>query len=119
VLHSNLGGTYIPSARDTEGVVGTLRSYTLGQSAIWLTAQTFNVMLEASWTRAWADQRDGAAVQEDVLLLSPGFRAAINMPSGLQIVPGLSFPFGVGPSRGERGVFFYLSFEHAFAKTDQ
>jgi hypothetical protein len=118
VLHSNVGGTYIPSARDTEGVVGAIRSYTLGQSAIWLTTQAFNVMLEASWTRFRAEQRVGKALEEDELLLSPGFRAAINMPSGLQIVPGLSFPFGVGPSRGERSVFFYLSFEHAFAKTD-
>jgi hypothetical protein len=116
VLHSNAGGTYIPSARDADGVVGAIRSYTLGQSAIWLTRQTFNVMLEASWTRAWAGQRVGAALREDELLLSPGFRAAINLPSGLQIVPGLSLPFDVSSS--ERSVFFYLSFEHAFAKTD-
>jgi hypothetical protein len=30
----------------------------------------------------------------------------------LQIVPGIAFPFGVGPNRGERSVALYLSLEH-------
>ena len=118
VVHSNIGGTYTPSARDVQGVVGTVRSYTLGQSAIWLAQPTFNVMLEATFTRSTAEQRGGGTAQDDVFLISPGVRGALNMPSGLQIVPGIAFPIGVGPSRGDRSVFFYLSFEHAFAKTD-
>ena len=48
--------------------------------------------------------------------MSPGVRAAFDLPSGLQIVPGVAVPFGVGPSDGERGVFVYLSFEHPFRK---
>jgi len=35
---------------------------------------------------------------------------------GLQIVPGVAFPMGVGPSRHEKSVFLYLSFEHPFKK---
>ena len=31
-----------------------------------------------------------------------------------EIVPGLAVPIGIGPSRGDRQVFFYLSFEHPF-----
>ena len=27
------------------------------------------------------------------------------------IVPGVAFPFGVGPSAGQKSVFLYLSFE--------
>ncbi|HZK78257.1 MAG TPA: hypothetical protein VFC35_05065 [Gemmatimonadaceae bacterium] len=46
--------------------------------------------------------------------ISPGVRAAFNFASGLQIVPGIAFPIGVGPSSGERGAFIYLSFEHPF-----
>jgi hypothetical protein len=34
--------------------------------------------------------------------------------SGLQIAPGVAVPIGVGPSRGERSLFVYLSFEHPF-----
>ncbi len=32
----------------------------------------------------------------------------------LQIVPGFAVPIGVGPSSGDRGMFFYLSFEQPF-----
>lgn len=37
---------------------------------------------------------------------------AINLKSGLQIVPGLSVPIGIGPSEEEYGGLLYLSFEH-------
>jgi hypothetical protein len=50
------------------------------------------------------------------LFLNPGVRWAYNFKSGLQIVPGVSFPIGVGPSSGQRSAFFYLSFEHPFKK---
>jgi len=46
------------------------------------------------------------------LLISPGVRWAYNFKSGLQIVPGVAVPLGVGPSSGERGLILYLSFEH-------
>jgi len=38
-------------------------------------------------------------------------RWAYDFPSGLPVVPGVAFPFGVGPSRGQKNVFLYLSFE--------
>jgi hypothetical protein len=46
------------------------------------------------------------------MLLNPGVRFAINRPSGLQIVPGIAYTIGVGPSNGRRAIFLYLSFEH-------
>jgi len=49
-------------------------------------------------------------------LLSPGIRWAHNFKNGLQIVPGIGVPLGVGPSAGEKAVFLYLSFEHPFRK---
>lgn len=61
----------------------------------------------------------GRKEREHELLLNPGVRFAIDLPGGLQIVPGLAVPFGVGPSRGERGVFLYLSFEHSFRKKSE
>jgi hypothetical protein len=36
----------------------------------------------------------------------------MNFESGLQVVPGIGVPIGVGPSGGEYGVFLYLSLEH-------
>jgi hypothetical protein len=50
------------------------------------------------------------------LFLSPGIRWAYNFKNGLQIVPGIGVPIGIGPSLGEKGVFLYLSFEHPFRK---
>lgn len=56
----------------------------------------------------------GGVERKNWFLINPGIRFAIDFESGLQIVPGLSFPLGVGPSAGEYGVFLYLSFEHPF-----
>ena len=39
-------------------------------------------------------------------------RWAHNLKSGLQIVPGIAVPIGIGPSSGDTGVLLYLSFEH-------
>jgi hypothetical protein len=37
--------------------------------------------------------------------------------SGIQIVPGISFPIGVGPAnRGEEGFLLYLSIEHPYRR---
>jgi len=38
----------------------------------------------------------------NTLLLSPGVRWAHNFKNGLQIVPGIAMPIGVGPSAGEK-----------------
>ncbi len=40
-----------------------------------------------------------------------GLRASDN-----EKVRGAAFPVGVGPGKGERGILFYLSFEHSFKK---
>jgi hypothetical protein len=49
-----------------------------------------------------------------VLYVSPGIRWAHNFKSGLQIVPGIAMPVGVGSSAGERGLILYVSFESPF-----
>ena len=116
VAHSNAGVTYTPRARDTFGNTAAVRGYALGQSIIWLAHPNVNLMLESIWgvTQEVTGPRQTARTTE--FLLSPGVRTAINLRSGLQIVPGLAFPFGIGSSRGERSVFAYLSFEHPFAR---
>lgn len=50
------------------------------------------------------------------MFVSPGVRWAHDFDSGLQIVPGIAVPLGLGPSHADRAVFFYLSFEHPFRR---
>jgi hypothetical protein len=92
VTHGNAGWTATSGADE----------YGLGASLVWLARPTFNVLIEAVWT--------------DALVVNPGIRWAHNFASGLQIVPGIAFPIGVGTARGETGVFVYLSFEHRFKR---
>lgn len=116
VAHSNAGASYTPRARDTFGNTAATRAYALGQSVIWLAHPRLNLMLESIWSSMEEVTGPRQTERATELLLSPGIRTAINLRSGLQIVPGLAFPFGIGSSRGERGVFAYLSFEHPFAR---
>ena len=116
VAHSNAGMTYTPRARDPLGNTAAVRSYNLGQSVIWLLHPKLNLMLESTWTSTGEVTGPRQSERSSELLLSPGLRAAIDFSSGLQIVPGLAFPFGIGGSRGERAVFAYVSFEHPFTR---
>ncbi len=113
VTHVNVGGTYVPSARDVGGEKGASTTFAAGESFIWLAHPNFNVMLEALYTTTEIALPAGAQ-RTETFTINPGLRGAINFASGLQIVPGLAVPIGVGPSKGERGLFFYLSFEHPF-----
>lgn len=91
------------------GVAGVAQTtvYNLGASMIWMARSTFNLMLEV----AWSDQ-NGAGGESFVV--NPGIRWAHNFRSGLQVVPGIAFPVGIGSSAGERSALVYLSFEHRY-----
>jgi hypothetical protein len=104
--HSNAGMTWT-STREPDSRTETLN---LGQSFIWALRSNVHLMLEASWTRS--RPAGGTGGSESTAQVSPGVRWAYNMPGGLQIVPGIAVPIGVGPSAGQRSVFAYLSFEH-------
>ena len=116
VAHSNVGATQTSNAKNTDGDKATTQDLAFGQSFIWLINTRFNVMLEYVHTRSqMVIGKDQTQVQT-ATYLSPGIRWAYNFPSGLQIVPGIAVPFGVGASRGEKAIFLYLSFEHPFTK---
>jgi hypothetical protein len=114
VAHSNAGLTMTASARSPRGDKAWTTGVNLGQSLIWLTAPNLNLMLEVAWTRDQDVVGPDRTEARRSFYLSPAVRGAIDFPSGLQIVPGLAVPIGVGPSRGDRGIFLYLSFEHPF-----
>jgi hypothetical protein len=114
VTHWNLGTTIVPHAKNSVGDAAAAYGYNFGQSFVWLARPRCNVLLETVFIRA---QRVTAPDQTEwgsVLLLSPGIRWAYNFKNGLQIVPGIAAPLGVGPSSGEKGIFLYLSFEHPY-----
>jgi hypothetical protein len=112
VTHWNAGFTVIPSSANSAGDHAFASGYNLGQSIVWLARPRLNAMLETSWTTSQAVVGTNRTQDSHTLLLNPGIRWAFNLKSGMQIVPGIAVPVGVGPSAGERGLFVYLSVEH-------
>lgn len=117
VTHWNAGATITPRARNAAGDRATTRAFNAGASLIWLVRPTLNFMFELAWSRAESVVGSGQRMATDGLLFAPGLRSAINFSSGLQIVPGFAVPIGLGPSRGDRAILLYLSFEHPFAES--
>ena len=112
VTHWNAGATYIPDAKGPSGMRRDKTGFNYGASLIYLVSENFNLLVEAAGTSLDSIQGDGLVKREDSLFINPGLRFAMNHESGLQIVPGVGVPIGVGPSQGEYGVFLYLSLEH-------
>jgi hypothetical protein len=116
VTHWDVGASVTPRARNPLGARATAGNFLAGGSAIWIARPTFNVMLEALYQSAQEVAGEDETDRSSSVTISPGIRWAYNLPSGLQIVPGIAVPLGVGPSSGERSIFLYLSFEHPFTK---
>lgn len=116
VMHWNAGGTFTPGAKNTLGQKAFTRGYNLGHSAVWLAHPRFNVLMETAWNSYESVIGRKQTEKSYSLILNPGVRWSHNLKNALQIVPGVAVPLGIGPSKGSRGVFFYLSFEHAFKK---
>ena len=112
VTHWNLGVTYIPDARGPGGIHRDKTGFNYGASLVFLPSENFNLLVEAVGTSADAFIEEGLFSREKSFLINPGFRFAVDFQSGLQVVPGLGVPIGIGPSSGEYGVFLYLSLEH-------
>jgi len=116
VTHFNLGASGIPSARNTAGDRAGIFEWSASQSTILTSSSLIQPMLEIVYSRGSEVVAEDRTETAENFLVAPGLRAAINLKSGLQIVPGVSVPLGVGPSGGERGFFLYLSFEHSFKR---
>lgn len=112
VTHWNLGATLTPNLASGTGRVTAL-SFNYGMSVIWLVAEKFNLMVEFAGAANEKADGSGGISRENTFFVNPGARFAIDFDSGLQIVPGLALPIGVGPSAPQYGVFGYLSFEHS------
>jgi hypothetical protein len=116
VTHYNLGVTYTPNGKNEDGSKFDLITYNYGLSIILLLKKNFNFMIEAVGYSAYKKANNTRTQILNGFLISPGLRYAINFKSGLQIVPGLALPIGLGSSKEASGFFAYLSFEHPLWK---
>ena len=112
VTHWNAGTTNTPGSKEPGGARVETIGYNLGASAVWLVSENFNLLTEVVWNSFQLVRTDGSKNNSETCFINPGMRFALNYKSGLQVVPGLAFPIGVGESKSEYGIFFYLSFEH-------
>jgi hypothetical protein len=117
ITHWNAGMTVFPGVRGTDAngrpMRRTLPWYNAAASIIWLAAPAWNLMLEAT-ANSTADLDAGGGVERSTeIIVSPGFRFAINLQS-LQIVPGIALPLSFVDGERRVGAFLYLSFEHPY-----
>ena len=125
-LNFNAGGALFPDVNDRD-----LWNYNLGGSVIYAVSRDFNLMLEAVafWEQDVADPAESLAAPPTTndlarridrtltALFSPGARYAFNLPNDLQIVVGAAAPIGLTSDSPDWGLFFYLSFEHPFVRS--
>jgi hypothetical protein len=116
VSHWNAGATFFPRAQDPSGDRAAVAGYNFGQSFVWLAHARFNVLVETVFANSQTVVGRDRTEWSNSLFLSPGVRWSYNFRNGLQIVPGIGVPIGVGPSEGEKAILLYLSFEHPFRK---
>jgi hypothetical protein len=116
VSHWNAGATFVPRAQDATRDRAFSAGYNFGQSLVWLAKPRFNVLVETVYSASEQVVAPDKTEWTRFMYLNPGIRWAYNFKNGLQIVPGIAVPIGIGPSIGEKGLFFYLSFEHPFRK---
>ena len=114
--HWNAGAQYTPNAEGLTGQRADTLGYFLGGSMVYAASRNAHLLVEALWASTESVLSGGQTDREDSFYISPGARFAINCKSGLQIVPGIAVPIGVGPSSGDVGVLGYLSLEFPFRK---
>lgn len=112
----NAGTTYVPRARNpTDDAAATL-DVNLGASGIWSPSSRADLLVETVWLTGEEVTGPGTTRRREEAYVNLGVRWAFNLRGGMQIVPGLAYTIGLGPSRGEEALFIYLSVEHPFRR---
>lgn len=99
------------NAGATLGTGETTLDLNLGASLVWRLLPKVNLLLETLWL---SEDPPGGGGREEQAFLAPGIRWAHDFAGGLQLVPGVAYTVGLGPSAGDHGLFLYLSAEHPF-----
>jgi hypothetical protein len=92
VSHTNVGSTFVHTARSADGFRAGTVGVSYGQSLVVLAHPRFNVMLEAVGGRFQSVAGPDRTEWNEQLYLSPGVRWAYNFENGLQVVPGIAVP---------------------------
>ncbi|MCI0348616.1 MAG: hypothetical protein L0Z53_04250 [Acidobacteriales bacterium] len=119
VTHWNVGTFIVPSTKNEFGDKAATYGYNFGQSFVWNLRPRVNLLLETVFVSDEDVIAPNNTQRENHIFLNPAIRWAYNLTSGMQIVPGIGVPIGVGPSRGEKGIFLYLSIEHPYRKINK
>jgi hypothetical protein len=115
--HVNAAVTLTPASESPAGSRATALDLGAGASLVWLVAPWVNLLVEGIWARTEEVVGAGVTAGRDEAFLNPGLRFAWNLPGGQQLVPGIAWTIGVGPSAGaESRLLVYLSFEHSFRR---
>ena len=114
--HFNVGLTGYPGASGAGRIGTTARAARVGGSLIVDLSPKINLLVETLFESRRVVSGFGATVVAESWVVNPGVRWAFDFASGLQIVPGVAYTIGAGPSKGEDGLFLYLSFEYSFKK---
>ncbi|MGZ4816395.1 MAG: hypothetical protein ACXVZV_13350 [Terriglobales bacterium] len=112
VTHWNAGLTWVPSAQNAAHEKAAVVNPMVGQSTVFLASPRVNLLCEWVWSSNGMVTGPGTTARSQSLYVNPGVRWAYNFATGLQIVPGVGVPVGSGSSAGQKGMIFYLSFEH-------
>lgn len=116
VASGSLGVSYTPSARNPQGDEADVAGYELGGSLIWMAHPRFGLIAGAVWESGQEVDGAGETSRSNHLLVAPGLRATVDLVPGLQLVPGILVPIGLGPSGGARSISLFLSVEHPFRR---
>jgi hypothetical protein len=112
----NAGLTWIPRARNARDQMARTTAINLGASVIWALHPRVNLLFEGVWSRGQEVVGEARTTTRSEAWINPGVRWSFNGKSGWQIVPGIAYTVGLGPSRGEEALFLYLSVEHPFRR---
>lgn len=116
VASGSLGASYTPSARNPQGDEADVVGYELGGSLIWMAHPRFGLIAGAVWESGQEVDGPGETSRSNDLLVAPGIRATVDLVPGMQLVPGILVPIGLGSRDGVRSVSLFLSVEHPFRR---
>ncbi|MFN8791609.1 MAG: transporter [Bdellovibrionales bacterium] len=111
IAHVNAGYLFHADAKNAASQKSDIHGTISAGSLIYRTSDVFDLMLE--YYSETGEEVIGAGETQGTreIWLNPGFRYAVNF-ADFQLVTGLAYLNGVGPTAGQTGFSFYLSFEH-------
>jgi hypothetical protein len=112
VTHLNAGFTATPRAKAPSGYSASILDTNAGLALVWLASARINPLVELLHVTAEEIGDEGTRSRRSTIIVNPGIRFAINLKSGLQIVPGISTPIQLNGDGPKVSALFYLSFEH-------